>query len=340
MNASQPNAPHPSSCCQEAAAERHPTAVSSLDPSESPVHSSPQPPQTQPAESQLDPAVWRHSCWFRDRARVYDALVATYAPPSRLERFALCGSDAWVVQDVACPEHLRVQANFCHDRWCVPCGRARARLVANNLRGLVGDVPHRFITLTIRAENEPLVDRIRHLYDSFRRIRRSRRWQQCIDGGVAFCEPCWSDRSNCWHVHLHIVAHGRFITQRELSALWLQATGDSYIVDIRLIRGHDKAVDYVTKYAAKPLEPATLRNHDRLCEAMLALKGRRLILPFGDWSRVKLTAVTHETEWRAVAPLSELLQRAAAGDAWASHVLRVLKGAYASCNLDTTNVPP
>lgn len=178
------------------------------------------------------------------------------------------------------------------------------------------------------------------LYASFRRLRSSRVWRDNVRGGAAFCEPCWSERTECWHVHLHIVAEGKFIPQAQLSAAWLKATGDSPIVDIRLIHGHDKAVDYVVKYAAKPLEPATLRDHDRLCEAIMALHGRRLVLPFGSWHGIRLCEVDRTTEWRALAPLGELLQRAAAGDVWADSVLRKLRGVQACRQLDLFREPP
>lgn len=312
----------------------------SLDPQDSPVPAAPVPPQTNhvdPVDLCID---WRHTCWHRDRRRVYDAMTTCLMPESRLERFAGCGSSAWVLQDKAQPDRLRVSANYCHDRWCTPCARTKARIVAGNLRALIGDHPHRFITLTLRATSAPLCERVSTLYAAFRRLRRSPLWRRCIRGGAAFCEPCWSQHSQSWHVHLHIIADGQYIPQADLSDTWLVATGDSYIVDVRLIRGHDQTVDYVTKYACKPLTSETVRDRDRLQEAMIALRSRRLVLPFGTWYHTKLTAVSDDTDWQALAPLATLLQRADAGDTWAQAIIRQLRGAQ-SCNLlDQPTVPP
>jgi len=289
-------------------AERAPAGTAAapalLDPQESAVPHQPATSQTDhadPVELCID---WRHTCWHRDRRRVYDAMSKCLMPTSRLERFAGCGSGAWVLQDKARPDRLRVSANYCHDRWCTPCARTKARIVAGNLRGQIGDRPHRFITLTLRANDESLQQRLNTLYASFRRLRRSPLWKRCVAGGAAFCEPCWSQRSQAWHVHLHIIADGRFIPQKELSDAWLVATGDSYIVDVRLIHNGDKAVEYVTKYACKPLTSETMRDVDRLQEAIVALRGRRLVLPFGAWYHVKLTAVSDDTDWIAKAPLA------------------------------------
>jgi hypothetical protein len=244
------------------------------------------------------------------------------------------------MQDQSKPERLRIQATYCHDRWCTPCARTKARIVAGNLRSLIADVPHRFITLTLKATDESLATRIDHLYKSFARLRRSKCWKSAITAGTAFCEPVWSPRSNAWHCHLHIIAQGKYIPQAALSAAWLLATGDSYIVDIRLIRGHDQAVDYVCKYACKPLSPDVIRLTDRLQEAMIALRGRRLILPFAGWGKVKLTHNSPETEWKAIVSLRDLLQRAAGGDAWSNHLLTILRGVQSCNQLDLFPAPP
>jgi hypothetical protein len=312
----------------------------SLDPQETPAQEAHYPTQRDVTTYPELTINWRHTCWHRDRERVYNALSSCIASDSRLERFASCGTDAWVMQDPANPERLRVTAAYCHDRWCVPCGRAKARIIAGNLRAHIGDRPHRFITLTLRANNEPLTNRITTLYAAFRALRRNTAWAKRIRGGAAFCEPVWSERSGSWHVHLHVIADGQFIPQQELSDAWLHVTGDSYVVDIRLIHGHDQAVDYVTKYASKPLHPATVRDNSRLQEAIVALRGRRLVLPFGTWHGIRLSTVNDATEWIALAPLGEILQRAASGDAWADAVLRILRGVQSCHQLDLPLEPP
>jgi hypothetical protein len=37
-----------------------------------------------------------------------------------------------------------------------------------------------------------------------------------------------------WHPHLHVIAEGRFLDKHALSAAWHHATGDSFVVDIRI----------------------------------------------------------------------------------------------------------
>jgi len=314
-----------SSANQPVVSPKSPGEPPLLDPQDSAVES-PAHPQTGPSGYPELTVAWRHTCWFRDRNRVYEAMCRVGLGDARLQRFAACGVNAWILRSADGPTRLRIAASYCHDRWCVPCGRAKARLYAANLRALIADVPHRFITLTLRAVQEPLADRLQHLYDSFRRLRQQQEWKSAVVGGVAMCEPVWSKRSNCWHVHLHVIAHGRFLAAATLSKMWLKATGDSFIVDIRLIHGHDKAVDYVCKYACKPLTSDTYAESDRLHEAMVALRGRRLCLPFGDWSHVRLSRQNELSEWLPVAPLGQVILLADAGDAWAIRVLALLRG--------------
>lgn len=313
--------------------------LASLDPEESAWQNADSSTTPPPTSADLC-ETWRHSCWHRDRMRVWDSLVKVGASESRLSRFAACGSNAWVMGDPDNPDRVRVAACYCHDRWCVPCGRAKARTVAGNLRCLIADEPHRFITLTLRADDEGLAQRITRLYQSFARLRRTTLWQRAVTGGCACCEPVWSDKSGCWHVHLHVIVAGRYIKHADLSKAWLRATGDSYIVDIRLIHGHDKAVDYVTKYACKPLPASTVRDSDHLAEAMIALRGRRLVLTFGAWSHVKLTAQSDTTQWIAIAPLPDVLRRADLGDAWSIAILRKLRGSYACRQMDLWTEQP
>jgi len=269
---------------------------------------------------------WRHSGWARQRRACWLALRAAGVAQSRLDRYAQCGCGAWVMQDKHQPSRLRIAASYCRDRWCLPCGRTRARIAAANLRSLVSDRPHRMITLTIRADDRCLADRLDHLYDSYRRLRRSKLWRDSVTAAAAFCEPVWSARSRGWHVHMHIIAAGRYIPHQSLSDAWLVASRDSYIVDLRLLRGHDQALDYVCKYAAKPLTAETIADHDRLTEAVLALQGRRLILTSGAWHGIRLSECTDDTDWVTISPLWRILVDAERGDTYAATVLADLLG--------------
>lgn len=269
--------------------------------------------------------IFRHSGWNRLRSRVREALAAVFFEGDRLDHFDQCGRNAWVLADSDNPDRLRVVGDYCHDRWCMPCSAARSRLIAANLRARVADRAHRFITLTLRHTEEDLRKRVRFLYASFTRLRRSRFWKSRIKGGAAFCEITRNRQTKAWHVHLHIVADGSFADQASLSDAWTRASRGSFIVDIRMIRDAETTVRYVCKYAAKGISSASLGDAETLQQAMRALSGVRLCLTFGTWRGVSLTEVNDLTEWKCLGTLREFLDREDGDDVQAVHVLSLLR---------------
>ena len=238
----------------------------------------------------------------------------TEAPETRLTRFDSCGSNAWVLEDQSQRGHWRIACDQCHDRFCVPCARSRSLTIASNLRAKIADEPHRFVTLTLRSSHDSLHARILRLYKCFARLRRTSFWTENVTGGAAFLEIKWSNPHSSWHTHLHCLVQGRFLRQQTLSQLWLGITGDSFIVDVRLIQGHHQAVSYITKYASKPLNPSFAAQPDLLVQAVKGLHGVRLCLTFGSWRGVKLLHVPKDGDWVTIGSLKDIAAQAGQGD--------------------------
>ena len=75
-------------------------------------------------------------------------------------------------------------------------------------------------------------------------------------------------------------------------------TGDSSIIDIRLIRTVDHVVRYVTKYVTKPLSAELTRHGATLLTAILALTGRKTLFTFGTWARWHLLDPHDSHDWQ------------------------------------------
>lgn len=226
----------------------------------------------------LREAVFRHTGWRETRRRVWDALIRTDAGANRLERFSCCGAHA-IVERCLETGAFRVGCHRCHDRFCVPCQRSRSQTVAARLRAFVARTPRlRMVTLTIQhVPTDRLAELLRRLRDGFRLLRRRPFWRRHVRGGVALVEI--SHGANGWHPHLHVVAVADFIPQGELSTEWRRLT-DSHVVDVRAVSSEDVGA-YLTKYLTKPAKPAVYRDPDLLAEAIIALKGARMIQTFG-----------------------------------------------------------
>lgn len=259
------------------------------------------------------------------------AIREAFPDGKRLDRFTACGAGAWIVRHPTHSHDYRVMAPYCHDRFCVPCAAMRGRLLAANLLNALDDSPLRMITLTLRSEpGEPLRPLLDKLYQSFARLRRDPWWAKLVDGGCAMCEVKYIARTRRWHPHLHILAHGRYVPKDTLAALWLRITGDSWIVDVGLVRDHGKAAYYVTKYVSKPGDYSTMHSPALLTEMMLALKGRRLCSTFGAWRGIKLLAHDEPIDWQYVDTLSAIERKAHNGDADAIRIMRIVTATPAS----------
>jgi hypothetical protein len=263
---------------------------------------------------------FRHACWADQRRRVRQALTAAGTGRSSLDAFDHCGSDASVYY---CKEEstFKVAANYCHNRHCQPCMRAKGLLLAKNLQKIVQDKPgkqYRFITLTLRHTTDPLETQLDRLNTCFKKLRNSVCWKSSQDGGAAMVECKYNRETGEWHPHLHIVAEGRWLAQADLATRWLEITGDSFKVDIRVIKSARDAAYYVAKYVSKGTNDDVWTSEHTAVEWIQAMRGRRTCATYGTWRGQKL--LEHEADtrhWTYVDRLDIIARAAARNEAWA-----------------------
>jgi len=196
----------------------------------------------------------------------------------------------------------------------LPCSIDRSRCLATNVLKALGRRPARFVTLTLRQNDSHLNDVLNRLYDSFRKLRARSFWKTRVKGGCAFIEVKYNAERDSWNVHLHAIVHGRFIPKRDLSREWRKLTGDSFIVDVRLVENEERIGRYVTKYVSKPFNDTFLNRQDFLDTVVHSMVGRRLCLTFGDWRGIKLTESPNETDWISLGSFHDVVTKAAHGD--------------------------
>jgi hypothetical protein len=166
----------------------------------------------------------------------------------------------------------------------------------------------RFITLTLMRSDESLQSILNHLLKSFYRLRRQEFWKSAVRAGTAVVEITRGARGDHWHVHLHVLAVGTWLDQKTLSAGWESASNGSKIVDIRLIKDHEVGVAYVAKYATKGWSDSVLADPDALIECIVALRGRRLLIHFGEWyGRESPLCQVEVGEWKHVGWLRRIV---------------------------------
>ena len=270
---------------------------------------------------------FRHSGWAHNRELVARSLARTGQPHARRSEFAGCGSHSYVIKALDRPGVYRIAGSSCHDRFCLPCANERSRGIAMNVIEHVKDKELRFLTLTMKANQDPLDQQLGKIYDSFAALRRRAFWRKRVTGGIAFLELTYNDTAGTWHPHFHILVTGRYVPTRELSKLWYAITTDSFIVNIKAVRSQSHASHYVTKYASKPLNNSFLNRPGPLDEAVMALKGRKLLLTFGTFRGLQVVKKPDEASWEHVAPLEVVISAAAHGDPAAIRIMRCLTDA-------------
>lgn len=303
-----------------------PPVPTSLDALETSVDTATESPVHHYDDDRAAEQSFRHSGWNRHRKGILAAMETAGVSQTRTARMHACGTHAWVMRAADDPGRLKISASYCHDRFCLPCQTARAREIARSLAARIPDQTVRFLTLTLRGDESPLAERLDLLLASFRRLRQRAWWRRLVEGGVAIVEVKRSRDGRRWHPHLHVLVLGRYMPHSELSSEWEAASRGSCIVDIRLVRQRAKTLEYITTYAAKPMSHAASNSREETAEAIVALSGRRLVVPFGCLhGQTTITSPDHAEIWIPVSPLAEVIYLSASGDLAAREILDRLR---------------
>ena len=198
--------------------------------------------------------------------------------------------DLRLVKAYTCKQHLL----------CPFCAMRRSgKFVAKNLpkvEQVINENRSRIPALvTFTVKNGPnLQERFNHLRRAHRRLNRRRldakagktktEWLK-VAGGITSYEFTKKDEGD-WHPHIHaLVMLDDFIDQKALSQEWEEITGDSFIVDIRRIRGNAKAGGLDIASGLLEVCKYALKFHDMTLpdtwHAYQTLRTRRLVDSFG-----------------------------------------------------------
>lgn len=220
-----------------------------------------------------------------------------------------CKTDAWLAVNNR-TRTVSVLSYSCRLRWCPLCSQSRAHTIANNVSLWLRNHPRpKLLTLTLKHSADALDLQISRLYACFQSFKKVTWLKQNIRGGIWFFQIKWIEETQEWHPHLHILLDSEYLPHASLKTTWHKITGDSDIVDIRVIYKPQTAADYVARYAARP---ALLHYFDlaKRIELFDALHGRRIC---GKWGTASVVSFrTHEdfksSEWTSVVRFRTVFQ--------------------------------
>ena len=107
-----------------------------------------------------------------------------------------------------------------------------------------------------------------------------------------------------------------------LREAWLSATGDSSIVDIRMVRSASHIHKYVAKYVSKPCSRDVIDRPGQLDELIAATHKRRMVITYGSWRGIRLTQTAGDHDWELLGSLDDVARQAYHGDAESIRALR------------------
>jgi len=183
----------------------------------------------------------------------------------------------------------------CRSIWCPICNLKLAGKTYHQMQYINSEIPKKyirqFVTLTFR--NTALITK--HFFRQYRNIfvkkfLRKKPFKKTVIGG--FYSFDWTInqwyRDHTFNIHIHLLWFSRsFYHPDFLSRKWSEASGDSQIVDIRLVKNIDKALYEVQKYiqASKSILAC---EEKRRTELINAVQGIRRFSKFGQAYKVKI----------------------------------------------------
>lgn len=282
-------------------------------------------------DDQLEADRLIHSRYAEQRTLWLDAMRPNYAMHTMACRLETCGRNAWVEHNQDNGQ-FRIVADGCKLRFCPRCSGIFAKRCRERINSWTEKLQTttqlrlKMVTLTMKHTRAPLQHQVKHLRQSFRRLRQRSLWKNSLSSGIGVMQITYNADDDTWHPHLHVLCHGKFIPQAKLTEAWKHASGGSTIVDIRAVRDVTKVVDYVTRYISRPIDFNDKPPPERLVEFIGAIKGARLLIAFGDVPKAPKPPASEEV-WTYVNSLAYLVYDAKRGGQKSAAVLACLRAA-------------
>lgn len=250
------------------------------------------------------------------KEKEYEATLEAYATSNcdkkgnHVKALKECRTYASIRRDFATGD-VKVFGDSCRDRWCPMCTGQKAAYAKDQVKLYIDGLKSaKILTLTLRHNVNDLKSQIDFLQERFRSLRARSYWRKNVFGGIWFLQVKRGSGDGLWHPHLHILLDANRMEQGTLSDLWNQVTFGSPVLWIEYMRDHEKAIEYVARYTARPAMLKDQAPADR-GEIISALFGKRLCGTFGNAKVVTLTPPKIEAtgDWDYVGHYDDIVER-------------------------------
>lgn len=187
----------------------------------------------------------------------------------------------------------------CRRRWCPVCQRAISAARLHRFASAASRMQRPLSIMLSHTNEADPANAFRTLMPAFKRFRRTKLWKNNVKGGVISYEV--TNRFGTWHDHLHALVDCRWLAistpeprksdtrsvwrkklkaaKHELSEAWAQCVGQDEAVTWVDRADQGRLMEHI-KYCVKGSD--LLKCESRIAPLLRALKGRRLVQPFGN----------------------------------------------------------
>lgn len=235
-----------------------------------------------------------------------------------------CSAFFYVTKTDRCIQ--RTEETFhCGSRHCAFCAAIKAQRKLNNylpkaeayFEQNIHVTPIHLVLTQKHYRKEVLIKSVNRILKSFRALIRRAFWKNhCKDGGIYAVEYTLG-HDNCWHAHIHLlVFRRRFFDVRAFRREWLDVTGDSKNIRVRLIDTLGGGLEEIIGYIGKPADVSRFTtNH---AQQILKLNGVKMFGTFGDFRKFC-------ADFKPIEAEAETKEKAEAGGVCACHGLPLVR---------------
>ena len=216
-----------------------------------------------------------------------------------------CRTRAWFIRNSSSGE-VRLASKQCRLRWCFHCSEARQQFITQAVSPWYLHIHEpKLLTVTLKHNQNPLIEQIDFLYKSFRKLRSRKRFKDACKGGIWFFQITYNSSRQEWHPHIHALIDSKYISHHYLIAAWEKITQGSTIVHIRQVHNPEKTLSHNARYAARPSSLLSIPE-SRWCELFSAFDGRRIV---GTWGEAKCISLRPKkpddaADWESIGSFS------------------------------------
>lgn len=148
---------------------------------------------------------------------------------------------------------VKIVNAHCNSYWCPICGPIKMKRVKTQVEKVINHYKKhslRFVTLTqVDRKEESLETAGARFRKSFNKFKKRKWWKTQVYGYYIKYEATWNTKEKRWHYHAHLLAHSRFLLQKELKIEWMKSSPGAFKQYVQAV--NKETAEELSKYITR-----------------------------------------------------------------------------------------